>query len=82
MVRINSSARLCGAGEDDKPPTREQLAQHLRVMVAESHAPAELALKQLRKLARKENFKSLGFESLEELQSAELGTAFPMSSCS
>jgi hypothetical protein len=63
---------------DDKPTTREQLAQHLRAMVKESHAPAEQALKQLRKLATKENFQSLGFESLEELASAELGHSFPV----
>jgi hypothetical protein len=47
-------------------------------MVKESRAPAETALKQLQGLATKENFKSLGFESLEELPSAELGRPLPV----
>jgi hypothetical protein len=58
--------------------TKEQLAEHLRAMVKESRAPAEQALKQLRELATKENFKSLGFDSLEELPSAELGSPMPV----
>ena len=35
-------------------------------------------MKQLRELATKENFKSLGFESLEELPAAELGRPLPV----
>jgi hypothetical protein len=58
--------------------TKEQLAEHVRVMVQESRAPAEKALKQLRDLATKENIKSLGFESLEELPTAELGRPLPV----
>jgi hypothetical protein len=69
---------LAGAPPEETPTTREQLAEHMQAMVKESRAPAEKALKQLRDLATKENFKSLGFDSLEELESAELGTPLPV----
>ena len=64
---------LAAPPADETPKTREGLARHVREMVEDSRAPAELALKQLRALSTKENFKSLGFESLDELPSAELG---------
>jgi hypothetical protein len=64
--------------EEEKPTTKEQLAAHVRAMVEESRTPAEKALKQLRELATKENVKSMGFESLEELPSAELGRPLPV----
>jgi hypothetical protein len=35
-------------------------------------------LKQLHKLATKENFKSMGFDSLEEVKTAELGKSLPV----
>jgi hypothetical protein len=69
---------LAGAPPEETPTTKEQLAEHMQAMVKESRAPAEKALKQLRELATKENFKSLGFDSLEELTSAELGTPLPV----
>lgn len=58
--------------------TKERLAEHVRAMVKESRAPAENALKQLRELATKDNYKSLGFDSLDERPSAELGVAMPV----
>ena len=58
--------------------SREKLAEHLKAMVKESHAPAEAALKKLRGLATKENVKSLGFDSLDELPAAELGVPLPL----
>lgn len=63
---------------EETPTTREKLAAHVRAMVEESQACAEMALKQLRELATKENFKTLGFESLDELPSAELGRPLPV----
>jgi hypothetical protein len=69
---------LAAPPPEETPTTREHLAEHVRAMVKESHAPAEKALKQLRDLATKENFKSLGFDSLEEVASAELGTPLPL----
>jgi hypothetical protein len=63
---------------EDTPTSKEQLAEHLRTTVKESRAPAESALKQLRKLATKDNFKSLGFDSLDELPNTELGQALPV----
>jgi hypothetical protein len=69
---------LAAAPPEETPTTKEKLAEHVREVVKESQAPAEKALKQLRELATKENFKSLGFESLEELPSAELGRPLPV----
>jgi hypothetical protein len=69
---------LAAAPPEQTATTREQLAEHVREIVKESRAPAEKALKQLRELATKENFKSLGFDSLEELPSAELGRPLPV----
>jgi len=69
---------LAAAPPEQTPTTKEQLAEHVREIVKESRAPAEKALKQLRELATKENFKSLGFDSLEELPSAELGRPLPV----
>jgi hypothetical protein len=69
---------LAAAPPEETPTSREQLVEHLREMVKDSRAPAEQGLKQLRDLATKENFKSLGFDSLEELPSAELGKALPV----
>jgi hypothetical protein len=69
---------LATAPPEETPTTKEKLAEHVREIVKESRAPAERALKQLRELATKENFKSLGFESLEELPSAELGRPLPV----
>jgi hypothetical protein len=69
---------LCTAPPEETPTSKEQLAEHLRAMVKESLAPAEQALKHLRELATKENFQSLGFDSLEELPAAELGKPLPV----
>ena len=69
---------LAAAPPEETPTTREKLAQHVREIVKESRAPAEKALKQLRDLATKENFKSMGFDSLEELPTAELGRPLPV----
>jgi len=69
---------LAAPPPEETPTTKEQLAEHVRAMVKESQAPAEKALKQLRELATKENVKSLGFESLEELPAAELGRPLPV----
>ncbi len=69
---------LATAPPEETTTTKEKLAEHVREIVKESRAPAERALKQLRELATKENFKSLGFESLEELPSAELGRPLPV----
>jgi hypothetical protein len=63
---------------EETPTSKEQLFEHLKVMVKESRAPAEKALKQLQGLATKENFESLGFDSLEEVTKAELGQALPV----
>ena len=69
---------LAAAPPEATPTTKEKLAEHVRALVQESRAPAETALKQLRELATQENVKSLGFESLEELPSAELGRPLPV----
>ncbi len=69
---------LLAPAPEDTPTTKEQLAEHVKAMVKESRAPAEKALKQLQKLTKKENFKSLGFDSLEEVPTAELGKALPV----
>ena len=69
---------LAAPAPEETPTTKEQLAEHVRAMVKESRAPAEKALKQLRDLATKENFKSLGFDSLEEVPSAALGEPLPV----
>jgi hypothetical protein len=69
---------LAAAPPEETPTTKEKLAEHLREIVKESRAPAEKALKQLRELATKENVKSMGFESLEELPTAELGRPLPV----
>jgi hypothetical protein len=66
------------APPEEAPTSREKLVEHLRTMVRDSRAPAEKALKQLRGLATKENFGSLGFDSLEEVPTAELGQAMPL----
>jgi hypothetical protein len=66
------------AGPEDTPTSKEQLVEHVKAMVKESRAPAEKALKQLHKLATKENFKSMGFDSLEEVATSELGKALPV----
>jgi hypothetical protein len=69
---------LAAAPPEAAPTSREQLAEHLRAMLRESRAPAEKALKQLQSLATKDNFKSLGFDSLEEVPQAELSHALPV----
>jgi hypothetical protein len=69
---------LAAPPPEETPTTKEQLAEHVRAMVKESRDPAEKALKQLQDLATKENFKSLGFDSLEEMPSAELGQPLPV----
>ena len=69
---------LAAAPPEETPTSKEKLAEHVRAIVKESRAPAEKALKQLRELATKENVKSMGFESLEELPAAELGRALPV----
>jgi hypothetical protein len=69
---------LAAAPPEETPTTKEKLAGHVREIVKESRAPAEKALKQLRELATKENVKSMGFDSLEELPSAELGRPLPV----
>jgi hypothetical protein len=61
-----------------KPTNAERLAEHVKDMVRESRAPAEQALKQLVQLATQDNFKTLGFESLEEVKDAELGRPLPV----
>jgi hypothetical protein len=73
-----AAALALAAPPEETPTTREQLAEHVRAMVKESRPPAEKALKQLRDLATKENFQSLGFDSLEEVPSAELGRPLPV----
>ena len=73
-----AAAFALAAPPEETPTSREKLAEHVREIVKESRAPAEKALKQLRELATKENFKSLGFDSLEELPSAELGRPLPV----
>jgi hypothetical protein len=67
-----------GAPPEETPTSKEQLVKHLQVMVQESRAPADKALKQLQGLATKDNFLSLGFDSLEEVARAELGQALPV----
>jgi hypothetical protein len=69
---------LAALQPEETPTTKEKLREHVREMVKDSRAPAEKALKQLRALARKENFKSLGFDSLDEVATAELGQALPI----
>jgi hypothetical protein len=66
------------AAPEDTPTTREQLVEHVKAMVKESRAPAEKALKQLHTLATKENFKSMGFDTLEEVKTSELGRPLPV----
>jgi hypothetical protein len=61
-----------------KPTTAERLAEHVKDMVKESRAPAEQALKQLAQLVNMENFKTLGFDTLEEVKDAELGRPLPI----
>jgi hypothetical protein len=74
-----AAALVLAAGPpEETPTTKEQLAEHVRGIVKESRAPAEKALKQLRELATKENFRSMGFDSLEELPAAELGRPLPV----
>src|ERR1700722_13973265 len=69
---------VLGAPPEETSTSKEQLVKHLRAMVQESRAPAEKALKQLQGLATKDNFQSLGFDSLEEVPRAELGKALPV----
>jgi hypothetical protein len=69
---------LAAPPPEETPTTREQLAEHVRTMVKESRAPAQKALKELQDLVTKENFKSLGFDSLEEVPAAELGRPLPV----
>jgi hypothetical protein len=63
---------------DDKPTTKKDLEEHVKKMVEESRKPAEAALKQFAKLVNKDNFKSLGFESVDEAKKAELGVPLPV----
>jgi hypothetical protein len=77
-IALAASLALAAPPPEETPTTREQLAEHVRTMVKESRAPAEKGLKQLRDLATKENFKSLGFDSLDEVPSAELGESLPV----
>jgi len=77
-IAFAAAFALAATSPEETPTTKEQLAEHVREIVKESRAPAEKALKQLRELATKENFKSLGFDSLEELPSAELGRPLPV----
>ena len=69
---------VLGAPPEETPTSKEQLVKHLQTMVQESRAPAEKALKQLQGLATKDNFQSLGFDSMEEVQKADLGQALPV----
>jgi len=69
---------LAAVSQAPKPTTAERLAEHVKDMVAESRVPAEKALKQLALLATEKNFKSLGFESLDEVRGAELGKPLPV----
>jgi hypothetical protein len=73
-----ASLILAAAPPPAMPTNREHLAQHLKAMIEESRAPAEKGLKQFRELANKENFRSLGFDSLEEVALAELGKPLPV----
>jgi hypothetical protein len=73
-----AAALFLFAPPEETPTSKEQLVKHVQVMVKESRAPAEKALKQLHKLATKENFKSMGFDSLEEVPTSELGKALPV----
>jgi hypothetical protein len=66
------------APPEETATTKEQLAEHVRAMVKESRPSAESAVKKLRKLTTKENFKSMGFDSLDEVKSAELGKPLPV----
>ena len=77
-ITFAAALALAAPPPEETPTTREQLVEHVRAMVKESRAPADKALKQLRDLATKENFKSLGFDSLEEVPSAELGKPLPV----
>jgi hypothetical protein len=78
LVAIATGLVLSAAPPEETPTSKEQLVEHLRVMLRESRDPAEAALKQLRELATKENFKSMGFDSLDEVPAAELGHALPV----
>lgn len=69
---------LAAVGQAQQPTTAERLAESVRKTVAESNAEAQRALKQLEQLATRENFKSLGFESLEEVKQAQLGNPLPV----
>jgi hypothetical protein len=63
---------------DDKPMSKKDLEEHVQKMVDESRKPAEAALKQFAKLVNKDNFKSLGFKSVDEVKKAELGKPLPV----
>jgi hypothetical protein len=79
MWLIVAASLVTGAAPpEDTPTSKEQLVGHVRRMVRESRGPAEKALGQLRELATKENFQSLGFDSMEEIPAAELGQALPV----
>ncbi len=77
-LALTTAMALAAAPPEETPTTKEKLAEHVREIVKESRSPAEKALKQLRDLATKENFKSMGFDSLEELPAAELGRPLPV----
>jgi hypothetical protein len=58
--------------------TAERLEASVKEMVSESRSAAAEALEQLEFLATKENFKSLGFDALDEVKRAELGPPLPV----
>jgi hypothetical protein len=75
---LAAALALAAPPPEETPTTREHLIEYVHTMVKESREPAEKALKQLQGLATKNNFKSLGFDALEEVPSAELGKALPV----
>jgi len=77
-IALVAATVLAAAPPEETPVSKEQLAEQIQTLVKDSKPQASKALKQLKQLVTKENFKSLGFDSLEEVASAELGPALPV----
>lgn len=65
-------------GQAPKPTTAERLSEDVKTWIAQSQAPARQAVQELAELATSDNFKSLGFNSLDEVKKAELGKPLPV----
>jgi hypothetical protein len=58
--------------------TERELTEHFQAVVKDSRSAAKSGLETLRELVTDANFKSMGFQALDEVKSSELGVPFPV----